>query len=108
MVTNPDNYESVGIPPLDLIPAVAEALRAAGLDPEDFLKKSCDITREFAYDPTAEDIRDRIKPRFQSQKLLPVKNRTLEEVLDPQPKCSKVLKDIVRTILHYYNMCSHS
>ena len=104
-VTDPNNFELVGIPPVDMISAVASALRAAGLDPEEFLRKSCDITREFAYDPTAaEDIRDRIKPRFQSQKLLPVKNRTLEEVLDPQPKCSKVLKDIKHTISHYLSM----
>ena len=92
------NFELVGVPPVDLISEVASALRAAGIDPVDFLKKCCDVTREFVYDATgAEDLRDRIKPRFQSQKLLPVKNRTLGEVLNPQPKCSKVLKASVHS-----------
>ena len=94
-MTNPDNFNLVGVPPVDLIHEVVVALTAAGFDALDILKKACDVTREFVYDPTAEDVRDRIKPRFQSQKLLPVKNRSLEEILDPQPKCSKVLKDLL-------------
>ena len=68
----------VGGPPADLILEVVSALRAAGLDGVDILKKSCDVTREFVYDPSVEDLRDRIKPRYVSQKLLPVKNRTVQ------------------------------
>ena len=75
--TDPRNVELVGIPPKDLIAAVVEAMNKAGLDGVDILKKSCDITREFAYDPTVEDMVDRVKPRYVSEKSLPVKNRSL-------------------------------
>ena len=86
--TDPRHFEIVGIPPVDLILDVAAALSRAGLDAVEILKISCDITREFVYDPTVEDLRDRIKPRFVSTRMLPVKNKTLAEILEPQPKCA--------------------
>ena len=86
--TDPKNVELVGIPPVDLLLDVAAAMSRAGLDAVEILKKSCDTTREFVYDPTVEDLRDRIKARFVSTRMLPVKNKTLAEILEPQPKCA--------------------
>lgn len=71
------------MPPADLLQEVVAAWERAGLDAIEILRRSTDITREFVYDPTPEDIRDRIKPRFVSTRLVPVKNRTLGEALYP-------------------------
>ena len=112
----------VGIPASDLLVEVVAAWTKAGLDAVEILRKSTEITGQFVYDPTPEDIRDRIKPRFVNTKLVLVMNRTLGEVprtcahitcqgtqnakacvagaaygqvLDPQPKCSEVLKELL-------------
>ena len=79
-MTDPKNFELVGVPPSDLLPDVVAAWERAGLDAIEILRRSTEITREFIYDPDPDDIRDRIKPRWVSTKLLPVKNRTLSEV----------------------------
>ena len=79
--TDPKNFELVGIPPADLLMEVVAAWTRAGLDAVEILRKSTELTREFVYDTAPEDIRDRIKPRFVNTKLVPVKNRTLGEVL---------------------------
>ena len=61
-----------------------------GLDAVEILRRSVEVTKEFEYDATLPNVRDRIKPRFVSTKLVPVKNRILSEVLNPQPRCSEL------------------
>jgi len=97
-VTDPRNFELVGVPPADLLQEVVAAWQRAGLDAVEIRRRSTEITREFVYDPAPEDIRDRIKPRFVSTKLIPVRNRTLAEILNPQPRCSEVLKELLTWI----------
>ena len=121
-VTDPRNFELIGVPPIDLLPEVLDALIAQGLDAAEIFRNSVEITRQFLYDPAADDIRDRFKPRWTSRKTLPVVNRTLAQmlpcclaiaaahhlspksnalmchvllVLDPQPKCSAVLRELL-------------
>ena len=46
-VTDPQNMLLVGIPPKDLIPDVAQALIAAGLDPDQSFVRACEVTQAF-------------------------------------------------------------
>ena len=50
-----------------------------GLDAVEILRRSVEVTKEFEYDATLPNVRERIKPRFVSTKLVPVKNRILSE-----------------------------
>ena len=49
------------------------------------------MTREWVYDREAPRLRDRIKVKFNSQHALPVKLKTLEEILNPQPDAQVVI-----------------
>ena len=69
-----------------------------GLDAVEILRRSVEVTKEFEYDATLPNVRDRITPRFVSAKLRPVNNRILAEVLNPQPRCSEVLKELLTWI----------
>ena len=61
---------------------VFAALQSAGLDAVEMLRRSTEITCEFKYDESNRGpLRDRIKPRFVADKMVPVKNRTLGEAL---------------------------
>jgi len=90
--------ELIGIPPADLIKDVFAAYLKEGLDAVEILRRSVEVTKEFEYDATLPNVRERIKPRFVSTKLVPVKNRILSEVLNPQPRCSEVLKELLAWI----------
>ena len=79
-MTDPKNFELVGVPPADLIEEVVAAWNAAGLDGVAILRQNTDITQQFVYEEKHRgNIRDRIKPKSISTKLIPVKNRTLAE-----------------------------
>ena len=80
-VTDPRNFELVGLPPADLLEDVVAAWDKTGvLDAMEILQQAVELTNEFVYDPGVADLRDRIKPRFVSTKMTPVKNRNLGEV----------------------------
>ncbi len=66
---------------MDLLQEVVVAWGKAGLNAIEILQRSVEITREFIYESGPTDVRDRIKPRFVNTKRIPVKNRTLSEVL---------------------------
>ena len=90
-VTDPRNFELIGVPPKDLLEAVATAWQQAGLDVVECLRLCTLVTGEFQYTESEPEIRDRIKPKRIDAKTIPVKNKTLAEILDPQPRCSAVL-----------------
>ena len=90
-VTDPRNFELIGVPPKDLLEAVANAWAAAGLDVVECLRLCTLVTDEFQYHESEPEIKDRIKPKRIDAKTIPVKNKTLAELLDPQPRCSAVL-----------------
>ena len=73
------NFELLGVPPIDLLEEVVAAWEKAGLNAIELLQRSCEITKEFTYDPGPPALRDRLKPRFVSNRMVPVKNRTLKE-----------------------------
>ena len=79
-LTGSGNFELLGIPPVDLLEEVVAAWEQAGLNAIELLQRSCEITREFTYEPSFPTLRERLRPRFISNRMVPVKNRTLKEV----------------------------
>jgi len=97
-VTDPKNFQLLGVPPIDLLETVVMAWREAGLDVVECLRKCVTVTNEFEYVEGRERIKDRIQPRTIDAKLVPVKNRKLADILNPQPKCSMVLHKLLEWI----------
>ena len=96
--TDPANFELLGVPPIDLLEAVYEAWREAGCDANLCLRNCVEITKEFEFVEKQTEVKDKIKPRRIRENLVPVKHRTLAEILDPQPKCSAVLHKLLAWI----------
>ena len=55
------------------------------------------MTNEWKYEEGAGPLKTRIKQRICSERTIPLKNRTLEEVLNPQPEASVVFKRLLDT-----------
>ena len=92
------NFLLVGLPPKDLWVDITQAWLRQGLNIDDCWKRACSVTNEWEYEanPTLElksRIRERRKP--QNEQCIPLKNRTLAEVLDPQPEASAVIKRLL-------------
>ena len=81
-VTDPRNFELLGVPPIDLLEQVCMAWREAGLDMNECLRKCVTITNEFEYVEGQELLKNKIRPRNMKTNLVPVKNRTLAEILN--------------------------
>ena len=92
-VTDPRNFVLIGVPPKDLLEDVAAAL--AGINVEEYFTRACSVTREWVYDPAPARLKDRIKQRFCSEHSIPLKFRTLAEVLNPQPEATAVMKRLL-------------
>ena len=93
-VTDPNNFNLIGIPPRDLLEDVAEALLRERLDVEEYFKKMCAVTNDWQYDRMPARLRDRIKPR-RGDTGIPLKFRTLHEVLNPMPDATVVIKRLL-------------
>jgi len=94
-VTDPRNFELLGIPPVDLLEEVAEAWRAAGMDVVECLHRATEVTCEWVYTPGDSEIRDRLRPKFISEHTVPVRARKLAEILNPQPRASIVIRKLL-------------
>jgi len=95
------NFLLVGLPPKDLWVDITQAWLRQGLNIDDCWKRVCSVTNEWEYDanPALElksRIQERRKPR--NEQCIPLKNRTLAEVLDPQPDASAVIKRLLNWI----------
>ena len=80
---------STGVPPKDLLESIAQAYIANGFNVDDCLKRACSVTGEWKYDGQTARLKDRIHPKFTNERCVPLKNRTLEETLNPQPEARK-------------------
>ena len=89
--TDPANFELLGVPPIDILEETCMAWREAGLDIVECLRKCVKVTNEFEYVEGEERIKDKITPRRTVTMTVPVRNKTLAEILNPQPKCSVAL-----------------
>ena len=90
-VTDPQNFVLVGVPPKDLLEDIAAALLARGVDVDKYFEDACSVTREWVYNRDAPRLRDRVKVKFNNEHALPVKLKTLEEILNPQPDAQVVI-----------------
>ena len=84
-----------GLPPKDLWEDVTQAWIHAGLNVDDCWKRACSVTNEWVYEAGAGPLKSRIKQRFFSERSIPLKNRTLAEVISPQPEASLVMKRLL-------------
>ena len=85
----------MGIPPKDLIEDIAQALIRNGIGVDNFFKTACSVTKEWIYDDSHVKVSERIRQKFSNEQLVPLKSKTLEEVLNPQPAASVVIKKLL-------------
>ena len=96
-VTDPRNFCLIGLPPADLLDDVAAAWAAHGLDVDACLATAADVTGDWEYTPAGapaaatRNVRRRLTRREEVERRVPVRLRTLAEVLDPQPETAAVL-----------------
>ena len=91
-VTHPDNFQLIGLPPIDIVEEVRLALRQAGYpDPDAIFEKSTSISQEWVYDA----VERRFYQKRISERSVPMMHRTLAQTLDPQPKTAEVLKRLL-------------
>ena len=93
--TDPMNFILCGVPPKDLIEELSQALIAAGVNVDQYFKTACSVTTEWVYDESFGRVKDRFRLKFDSERGIPLKNRTLAEVLCPQPAASVVIKKLL-------------
>jgi hypothetical protein len=103
-VTDPRNFHAVGLPPKDLLEEVARAWRDAGLDVEACFEKAASVTGEWEYVPCragsdpCTNISKRLRVQYEEKRRVPLKLRTLKEILDPQPETASVLHGLLEWI----------
>ena len=94
-VTDPRNFMLSGLPPKDLWEDISEAWIRAGFNVHECWKRACSVTNEWKYVESAGPVRTRVQQRIASERTIPLKNRTLAEILDPQPEASVVIKRLL-------------
>ena len=96
-VTDPQNFVLVGLPPKDLLDVVASAWREAGLDVDECFRRAVQVSEEWDYLPTkagsaaTRNVARRLRKKEDARRQVPVRLRTLQEALDPQPETAAVL-----------------
>ena len=92
----------VGLPPHDLLESLAAALRANGLDIDEVFSRAVTCTGEWLYDPCRQgSLRDRFTQRYQRERTMPIRWRSLQETLDPQP----IANVVIRRLLTWMDSC---
>ena len=105
-VTDPENFHLVGLPPEDLLEAVARAWQEAGLDVDECFLAAAAVTKEWKYTPTrlgrdprvCENVRARFAPTHEEERKVPLKLHTLQQILNPQPKAAEVFRHLLQWI----------
>ena len=87
-----------GIPPRDLLESVAAALIAAGIRVDEFFEMACKVTGDWKYDPSKARLKDRIDQKYNHERSVPLKFRTLAECLNPQPDAHVVFQRLLNWI----------
>ena len=87
-----------GTPPKDLLEEVAAALIAAGSSVDEFFETACTVTSDWKYDRSKFLLKDRINQKYNHDKSVPLKFRTLSECLNPQPDAHVVFQKLLNWI----------
>ena len=94
-VTDPDNFELIGLPPADLLDAVVQAWQEAGMNVEECLQRALGVTKEFEYVPGAAALCDRIRPVFKGERTTQIRHKDFGEILIPQPRATAVYRRLL-------------
>ena len=100
-VVDPAFYAAIGIPPADLLDDVAAAWSAQGFDVDKLFAEAAAVTNEWVYtaatpgtDPTR-SVRSRLRARYAEQRRVPLRLRSLQDILNPQPRTARVLHGLL-------------
>ena len=88
----------MGVPPKDLIPAIAAALRAASYDYDEAFQRCTAISNEWTYNAVNQNLEDRFSQGYIRERTVPMTHKTLEETLCPQPDAHRVLLKLLAWI----------
>ena len=97
-VTDPKDFYAIGLPPIDLLDEVVAAWETAGLDVDECMKRAASVTGEWCYTasrPGDDGVASRLSRAWEEGKRIHVKQRTLREILNPQPKAKAVLQRLL-------------
>ena len=103
-VTHPLHFHLVGLPPLDMLDEVAKAWQDAGMDVNTCFRKAVEATGDWTYTDSAEgddatkNVMSRLKAKYDHQRRVPLRLKTLKDILDPQPTTAKVLHQLLAWI----------
>ena len=106
-VTDPANFQLVGMPPEDLLEEVARAWKEAGLDVNLCFAKAAEVTNEWVYTPAASQqdpcahVRRRFTPSGEEERRVPLQLKTLAAILNPQPAAA----DVFHGLLDWIDRC---
>ena len=84
--TDPDNFELIGVPPVDMVEDVYKAMRAAGWDADEIFSSSTTVGGEWNYDP-CRPYEHRFYQKRISERTVPMTRKTLEESLSLAQFC---------------------
>ncbi len=90
--TEPANFELLGVPPKDLVCTIAVALRRAGFDYDEVFQRCVGVSNEWNYNVVGNNVADRFSQRYMRERSVPMKHKSLDEVLNPQPVAQKVCR----------------
>ena len=104
-VTDPRNFLCCGVPPKDLWEDVSQAWIRAGYNVHDCWKRACAVTNEWKYiEGGSGPLKTRVQQRSCTERMIPLKNRTLAEVLNPQPEASLVIKRLLESFSRLFHV----
>jgi hypothetical protein len=97
-VTDPKNFRLIGLPPKDLLHDVVSAWEKAGLDVDDCFAAAVAVTGEWTYKSAIEEpnLLARFVPVMKTWQTVPVRHKTLAEILNPQPKAAAVVHEMLK------------
>ena len=92
--TDPQNFHLVGVPPQDLIPDLAKALnKHSRLDHETVFGNCVSVSDEWTYEMGVPY--GRFQQKYIKERSIPMKHKTLQEALNPQPAANRVLMKLL-------------
>ncbi len=106
-VTDPDNFQLVGVPPQDLLEEVARAWQQQGLDVDKCFAAAAEVTQEWEYEAAAtrshpcHKVLERLHPRMEKERRVPLRLKRVEDILNPQPDTAEV----VHAVLEWIKRC---
>ena len=104
--TDPDNFQLIGLPPLDLLDAVAAKWLELNLDVNECMSAAVRVTDEWTYTSlpngrsmaAATNVACRLHRKRIAQRTIPIVHRTLEQILDPQPDMSECMSRVLEWV----------